>query len=95
VKDGRAAIENNGFVFVAVEVDDFFAFGNGGERLRREAERFECLSGGVELAEAAIDQNQRRQRLRFLRRARKLAFADANSVVSLEGGSSPAGAMVY
>ncbi len=35
MQDRRAAVEDDGFVFVAVEVDDFFLFGDGGERLAR------------------------------------------------------------
>ena len=30
----RAAVEDDGLVFLAVEVDDLFALGDGGERLR-------------------------------------------------------------
>ena len=58
MKDRRAAVEDDGLVFVAVEVDDFFAFGDGGEGLGGEAEGFEGFGGGVELAEAAVDEDQ-------------------------------------
>jgi len=58
MKDGGAAVKDDGLVFVAVEVDDFFLFCDGGERLAGEAEGFEGFSGGVELAEAAIDEDQ-------------------------------------
>ena len=58
MEHGRAAVENDGLVFVAVEVDDFFALGDGGQRLRREAERFESFGGGVKLAEAAVDEHE-------------------------------------
>ena len=34
MEDGGAAVEDNGLVFVAVDVDDFFFLGDGGERLR-------------------------------------------------------------
>lgn len=34
VQDGGAAIEDDRFVFISVEVDDFFLFGDGGQRLR-------------------------------------------------------------
>jgi hypothetical protein len=30
MEDGRAAVEDYGFVFVAVDVDDFFALSDGG-----------------------------------------------------------------
>ena len=59
MQDRRAAVEDDGLVFVAVEIDDFFALGDGGERLRREAEGFEGFGGGVELAEAAVDEDER------------------------------------
>ena len=59
MEDGRAAVEDDGIVFRAVEVDDLFFFGDGGERLRSDAEGFESLGGGVELAEAAVDEDQR------------------------------------
>ena len=63
----RAAVEDHRLVFVAVEVDDLFALGNRRQRLRGEAERFKRLGGGVKLAEAAIDEDQRRHRLASLR----------------------------
>ena len=59
MKDGRAAVEDDGLILVAVNVDDFFFFCDGGERLRGEAEFFESFGGGVELAEAAIDEDER------------------------------------
>ena len=62
MKDGRAAVEDNGLVFVAVEVNDLFSFCYGRERLRGEAEGFERLGCGVELAQAAVDEDQRRHR---------------------------------
>jgi hypothetical protein len=58
VQDGGMAIEDDGLVFVAVEVDDFFFFGDGGEGLRGEAEGFEGVGGSVELAEAAVDEDE-------------------------------------
>ena len=57
----RAAIKHHRLVFVAVEVDDLFAFGNRRQRLRGEAEGFEGLGGGVKLAQAAVDEDQRGQ----------------------------------
>ena len=59
VQDGRAAVEDDGVVFLAVDVDDLFALGDGGERLRGEAELGEGVGGGVELAEAAVDEDER------------------------------------
>jgi hypothetical protein len=57
MEDGRAAVEDDGVVFLAVEVDDLFLLGDGGEGLGGEAELFESVGGGVELAEAAIDED--------------------------------------
>ncbi len=34
VQDGRAAVEDDGVVLLAVDVDDLFALGDGGERLQ-------------------------------------------------------------
>ena len=45
-------------VFVAVEVNDLLLLGDGGERLRSESQRFERLSRGVQLAQAAIDEHE-------------------------------------
>ena len=57
VQDGGMAVEDYGFVFVAVEVDDFFFFGDGGEGLAGDAQGFEGVGGGVELAKAAVDED--------------------------------------
>ena len=43
MQHGRAAVEDDGLIFVAVEVDDFFALGDGGEGLGGEAELFQAL----------------------------------------------------
>jgi hypothetical protein len=61
MEDGRAAIENDGLVFVAVQINYFFALGDGGQRLAGEAEGFKGFRGGVELAEAAVDEDERRE----------------------------------
>ena len=61
----RAAVENDGLVFIAVDVNDLFLFGDGGERLRGQAEGFESIGGGVKLAQAAIDKNQGWEGLRL------------------------------
>ena len=58
MKDRGVAVKDDGLVFVAVEVDDFFFFGDGGEGLRGEAEGLEGFGGGVELAEAPVDEDQ-------------------------------------
>jgi hypothetical protein len=51
-------VENDGVFFLSVDVDDLFALGDRGQRLVDDLERFERLGGGVELAEAAIDQTR-------------------------------------
>jgi hypothetical protein len=56
---GGTAVKDDGLVFVAVEVDDFFALGDGGQGLRREAEGFERFGSGVQLAQAAVNENER------------------------------------
>ena len=58
VEDGGAAVKDDGVVFLAVDVDDLFALGDGGEGLGGEAELFEGFCGGVELAEAAVDEDE-------------------------------------
>ena len=57
VEDGVVAVEADGFVLLAVDVDDLFAFGDGGDGLVGDAEGFEGFGGGVELAEAAVDED--------------------------------------
>jgi hypothetical protein len=47
VQDGRAALEDNGIVFLSVEVDQLLAFCDGGEWLCGEAEFFDGLGSGV------------------------------------------------
>lgn len=58
VQYGGTALEDNRIVFLSVEVDQFFAFCDGGERLRGEAEFFEGLGCGVELTEATVNKNE-------------------------------------
>jgi hypothetical protein len=63
VEDGAAAVEDDGVVLLAVDVDDLFALGDGGQRLGGEADLVEGVGGGVELAEAAVDQDEAGERL--------------------------------
>jgi hypothetical protein len=58
MQDGRAAVEDDGVVFLAVEIDDFLALGDGGQRLAGEAERLESFGRGVELAQAAVNEDE-------------------------------------
>ena len=66
VQDRGAAVKDNGVVLLAVDVDDLFPLGDGGERLGGEAELVERVRGGMELAEAAVDQDERGQGLASL-----------------------------
>jgi len=59
MQDRRAAVEDNGLILVAVKVDHFFLFGDGGQGLRGEAEGLEGLGGGAELAESAVNEDKR------------------------------------
>ena len=58
LENGRMAVELNRVLFLAEDVEDFLAFGDGGQGLIDDAERFEGLGCGVELADAAVDQDQ-------------------------------------
>src|ERR1700722_4905976 len=58
MQDGRMMIQNNGVIFLSVDVDDFFSFCDRCQRLVDDFQRIERLRGGVELAEAAVDQDQ-------------------------------------
>ncbi len=60
MQDGRMMVEHDGIVFLSVDVNDLFSFRDRGERLVDDLESIECLSGGVELSEAAIDQDEAR-----------------------------------
>ncbi len=50
VEDGRAAVEHDRVVFLAVNVDDLFFFGDGGERLEGDADLSEGIRRAGELA---------------------------------------------
>src|SRR5581483_10312023 len=53
VQDGRVAVEHERLIFLPVDVEDFLLFGDGGERLIDDLQRFKSLGGGVKLADAA------------------------------------------
>src|SRR5579859_64781 len=57
MQDGRMPIENDGFVFLAKDVENFFFLGDAGEGLINDLQRIESLRGGVELADASVDEN--------------------------------------
>ena len=69
MQHGGMMVEHDGIVFLSVDVNDFFALGDGGQRLVDDLESFQRFGRGVELAEAAVDQNQAGQRLLFFCRA--------------------------
>ena len=58
MKDGRATLEHDGRVFLPVDVDDLFFFGDGGEGLGVDTDFGEGICGGVELAEATVDEDE-------------------------------------
>ncbi len=58
VKDGGAAVEDDGVVLLAVDVDDLLALSDGGEGLGVDSEFGKGVGGGVELAEAAVDKDE-------------------------------------
>jgi len=57
MQDRGAAVEDDGLVLLAVEVDDFFSLRYRREGLGGEAEGFERGGGGVELADSAVDED--------------------------------------
>ena len=57
MKYGRMMLKDNGLVLLAEDVENFFFFGDAGERLVDDLQRVESLGGGVELADAAVDQD--------------------------------------
>ena len=59
VEDRGAAVQDDGLVFLPVDVDDLFFFGDGGERLEGDPDLFKRGVGGVELAEAAVYEDER------------------------------------
>ena len=91
VEDGVVAVELDGLVFLAVEVEDFFFFGDAGEGLVDDGEGFEGFGGGVELADAAVDEDQAGERLIFFEDAFVAAgygFAHGGEVVVLGVGGA-------
>ena len=54
----RVMIERNRLTLLPVDVNNFFALGDRGQRLVDDLERFERLGCGMQLAEPAVDQHQ-------------------------------------
>ncbi len=72
-----------------MDVDDLFLLGDGGERLRADADLGEGVGGGVELAEAAVDEDERGERLLIGKQAAVAAvddFAHGGEVVDAGDG---------
>ena len=86
VQDWRMPLEDDRFVLLAVDVKDFFFFGDAGERLIDDLERFEGFGGGVQLADSAVNQDQTGHRFLFFLNTAIAAgdgFAHAGEVVVL------------
>ncbi len=49
--------KNDGLVFLAENVKNFFFLRNAGERLIDDLQRVERLRGGVKLADSSVDEN--------------------------------------
>ncbi len=60
VEHGGSAVEDDGVVLLTVDVDNFFTFGDGGEGLAGEPDFHERVGSGVQLAEASVDEDERR-----------------------------------
>ena len=60
-QDGRVAVEAERIVLLAVHVNGLFALGDAGQRQVDDLEFFEGSGGGVELADAAVNQHQPRK----------------------------------
>ena len=58
MENGRMAVELDGLVFLTVDVEDLFFFGDASERLVDDGQRFEGFGGGVKLTDAAVDEDQ-------------------------------------
>ena len=65
VEDGRVVVNANRLILTAVDVDDFFPFRDRGQGLVDDADGFEGFSGGMELADTAVDEDEAGQRLLF------------------------------
>src|SRR2546425_7163713 len=63
VQDGRVALEHDRLVLLPKGIDYFLFFRDAGKRLIDDLEFFERRSGRVQLPDAAVDQDQARQRL--------------------------------
>src|ERR1700685_2411513 len=51
-------VEDDRLIFAAEDVENFFFFGDAGHRLIDDGKLVERFGGGVELADAAVDEDQ-------------------------------------
>ena len=65
MQDRRMMVEDNRFIFLAEDIEDLFFFGDARERLIDNLQRVERVGCGMELADAAVDQDQAGHRLLF------------------------------
>src|SRR5581483_2226186 len=66
VQDWGVMIEDDWLILLTVHVDDLLPLGNGGQRLIDNLQRFERLSGRVQLPQASINQHEARHRSIFV-----------------------------
>jgi len=57
VQDRRMMIERDRIFLLSVNVENLFAFGDGGQGLVDDLELFQRFGGGVELAQTSVDQD--------------------------------------
>ena len=69
MKYGRMMLKDNGLVLLAEDVENFFFFGDAGQRLIDNLQRIQRLRSGVELADTAVDENQAGERFFFFLQA--------------------------
>ena len=55
MKHRRMVFENDGLIFLAEDIKNFFLFGDAGHRLVDDLQRIEGLGGGVQLADATVN----------------------------------------
>ena len=66
MKDRRMAFQADGLILLPEDVDDFLLLGNAGDGLIDDFQLFQRRRGRMELAEAAVNENQAGERLFFL-----------------------------
>ena len=91
MQDRGVSFQNDRFVLLAEDVENFFFFGDAGHRLIDDLQGFERLRGGVQLPQPAVDENQAgKQLLFFLQTAipANHCFIHAGEVVVLRARTS-------